>query len=261
MVAVGDEADWRVRIVNNRYPAVAGDTGQHDVVVLTPHHDRPLADLDPTAVAEALGAIQIRFRQLDADPDHRAALFFVNVGAGAGASLSHPHGQILATPVVPAVLRTEVAAQVARRRDRGTCLVCDLHARARQEGRQILATEEAAVFVPYASRFSFEMVVLPAAHAPRFTDAGPATLAAVASALVAACGALRAAADDPPYNLVLHSAPRGVQDFHWHLELLPRLTPLAGFETGTGFHINPFLPEAAAEALRHAVAATGEDPA
>jgi len=123
------------------------------------------------------------------------------------------------------------------------------------------APEHAVVVAPYASRFSWETMIMPRRHQARITDAEDRELAAVAAALVVVCRALRAAASDPAYNLVLHSAPPAGEDFHWHLELLPRLAPLAGFETGTGFHINPVLPEEAARDLRRAIAGLSEGTA
>lgn len=258
---------WRIRIFPNRYPAVDGADGRHEVVVVTPDHDRDLADLRASEAAEVLTAIQSRMRELEDAPGVASVLFFLNAGAGAGASLAHAHGQLLATPVVPGVLRTELAACAAWRRDRGTCLLCDLAAEAAGQGRRIAATPEAVLLAPLASRFSWETLILPRRHGARFGEAAAGELAGAAALLVGVCRALRRQLGRPAYNLVLHTAPPAVQDFHWHLELLPRLAPLAGFETGTGFFINPVEPHAAAAALRRAwpdgsgPRATGEDTA
>jgi len=248
-----DGPDWRVRIVPNRYPAVTGGEGRHEVVVISPDHACELADLTADEAGEVLAAVQQRYRDLEADPELASVLFFLNSGAGAGASLSHPHGQVLATPVVPAVLCTELAAVANWRRQHAGCLICDLADEAERDGRLVHADQHAIVIAPRASRFSWEMILLPRRHAARFTDSTLVELKSLGAALAVVCRALRAAAADPAYNLVLHSAPSGAQDFHWHLELLPRLAPLAGFEMGTGFHINPILPELAAQKLRRAL--------
>jgi len=237
---------WRVRVFPNRYPAVAGAAGRHEVVVLSPDHDRGLADLTGRQVAEVLAAVRTRMGELERRPDLAAVTFFLNSGAGAGASLSHPHGQLLATPAVPAVLRAELGAMASWRRERNECLLCAAPAAA-----DVVAAEPLALaLAPRASRFAWETLLMPRRHEARVTAATDAELDAVASLLVRLAAALRAAAGDPAYNLVLHTAPPGSEDFHWHLELMPRLAPLAGFEAGTGFFINPVDPAHAAAALR-----------
>ncbi len=259
--AAPDQPPWRVRVVPNRYPAVTGASGRHEVVIVSPDHRRELADLTPPEATELLAAVRDRYRQLEQDPDLAATLFFLNSGAGAGASLTHPHGQILATPITPALLRTELGAFERWRTEHGRCLLCDAVAVADDDQRLVVSGDHAVAVTPHASRFSWETMILPRRHQARITDAHDHELAAVAVVLVDACRALRAAAADPAYNLVLHSAPPAGEDFHWHLELLPRLAPLAGFETGTGFHINPVLPEAAARDLRRAIADPSEGSA
>lgn len=244
---------WRIRVFANRYPAVRGADGHHEVVVVTPDHDRELADLADGDIAEILAVIQVRVRALERSAGVAAVLFFLNAGAGAGASLAHAHGQLLATPVVPSILRTELAACLARRREHGGCLLCEMGAAAEPQGRLIAANGGALLLAPAASRFAWEMLLMPRRHDAHFSAADASQLAAAAGLLGAGCRALRAVLGRPAYNLVLHTAPPPVEDFHWHLELLPRLAPLAGFETGTGFFINPMEPAAAAAALRTAV--------
>jgi len=247
-----NQPPWTVRVFPNRYPAVAESAGRHEVVVLSPDHQAELADLDAEQLSAVLLAVQKRIRSLEAEPGLVSALFFLNAGAGAGASLSHPHGQLLATPVVPSVLRTELEALAGWRREHGGCLLCHLVAEARADDRIVAENEAGVVLVPWASRFSYEMLLVPNHCAPRLTGVAVEPLSRVAALLGEACRALQTAVDHPPYNLALHSAPLSVDDFHWHLEILPRLAPLAGFETGTGFFINPIDPLTAATALRSA---------
>lgn len=244
---------WRVRVVPNRFPAVSGSDGRHEVVIVTADHDRDLADLQQHEIAEVLEAVQARVRALEAGAESASVLFFLNAGAGAGASLAHAHGQILATPVVPGILRTEINAVAAWRREQASCLLCTMAAAAQREGRLIAEDPDALLFAPLASRFAWEMLIMPRAHEAHFGASSQRVLFATAGLLGAACRTLRAVQGRTAYNLVLHMAPRAVQDFHWHLELLPRLSPLAGFETGAGFFINPVRPEDAAAALRRAL--------
>ena len=257
--APANGSQWRVRIFPNRYPAVDGAEGRHEVVVLSPDHMRGPADLSTAHLAEVLAAVRERCVALERAPESRSVLFFLNSGPGAGATLLHPHGQLLATPVVPAVLRTELAAIAARRHEHGDCLVCGMVEDAKADGRVVTADAHGTVLTPRASRFCWEMLLVPRIHRTSVTGATADELVGVAGLLRTACRALRTAADDPAYNLVLHTAPPGAEEFHWHLELMPRLAPLAGFETGTGFHINPLRPALAAEGLRLAVQAARED--
>lgn len=247
-----DRPPWRVRAFPNRYPAVTGPGGRHEVVVFSPDHARDLDQLPVAQIAEILTVIQRRIVTLSEDPRTEAIIVFQNAGAGAGASLAHPHGQILATPVVPSILRTEVAACAAWRRQQGGCLLCDQATAAAGEGLLIAANDHAQLWTPSGSRFAYEMLLAPRRHQAGIEGAAAAELESVAALLSVACRALQTVGERVAYNLVLHIAPRSVEDFHWHLELLPRLAPLAGFETGTGFFINPVRPEDAAEVLSRA---------
>lgn len=241
---------WGVRVVPNLYPAVTPPDGRHEVVVFSPDHDRMLADLTTAEVAEVLEVVRDRLAAIATEAPGLQPTFFVNAGAAAGASLHHPHGQILAAAERPPLLSIEVAAHARWRRGHQTCLLCHEAGAAAADALVVARQDGILVQAPVASRYAWELRFLPEAHAARFESAGTGVLQALAAMLVAACGALRLAADDPAYNLVLHSAPGGVDEFHWHLELTPRVAPLAGFETGTGLHINSLLPEVAAARLR-----------
>jgi UDPglucose--hexose-1-phosphate uridylyltransferase len=182
---------------------------------------------------------------------------FFNQGGEAGATLSHPHGQILAAPLVPDLVATEMACQAAFRRQGGDCLLCDVLAREEAAGERIVAAGAGAVVLaPWASRFPCELLAAPRRHATGPVAAPADDCAAVAAVLGPALRALAAVRPAPPLNMVLHAGPVGAADesFHWHLEVLPRWTRLAGFEAGSGFAINSTAPESAARRLREEVA-------
>ncbi len=269
-----NRSPWRVRVFPNRYPALvpraavpAPDApdlatgwpghGHHEVVVFTPEHGASLADLAPVHVAEILRVVRDRVAVLEAMPGIVSVLFFVNAGAGAGATLAHAHGQIIATPVVPTVVRQEVRALATWRAQQGRCLFCDLAAQEEANAARVVAASPCwLALAPWASRFPWEVVLVPRSHAAHVAAASGAELEDLGGMIVSVLLALRAAAGDHAYNLVLHTGPVGgaADGFHWHLEVLPRLVPMAGFETGSGFFINPLAPATAAAHLRDALA-------
>ncbi|HXP14889.1 MAG TPA: galactose-1-phosphate uridylyltransferase, partial [Actinomycetes bacterium] len=219
--------------------------GVHEVVIHNPDHEATLAELPEPAVARVMAAWRGRLAA-HRDPSLGSVLVIVNQGRTAGASLEHPHSQVFATAGRPDRVRAEL--------DRLTgdaCAACATVAAERDGPRVVGRGGGLLTICPWASAAPFEALLLPGAHRPRFEDGDAAdddaTAAALGGLLRRFCGV---AGDRAPYNLVLHSAPPGVDDFHWHLHLLPRLTTYGGFELGTGVIINVVDPDRAAEALR-----------
>jgi UDPglucose--hexose-1-phosphate uridylyltransferase len=266
-----DRPGWRVRVVPNLFPAFSGPpagvqgngasggsgglyrsaptAGVHEVVVHNPDHQATLADLEMPAVARAMAAWRER---LAAHGRGRfgAVLVIVNQGRTAGASLEHPHSQVFATAGRPGRVQAELDRLAG-----GGCAACATVAAEDHGPRLVERAGELVTLCPWASAAPFEALLLPAAHRPRFEAGDAAGDTAVAAALRSLLRRFRGAAGDrAPYNLVLHSAPPGVDDFHWHLHLLPRLTTYGGFELGTGVIINVVDPDRAADALRAAAA-------
>ena len=275
-------AGWHVRVIPNKFPAltIEGDPdrrgiglydkmrgiGAHEVVVETPEHGLMIPDMSDEQMGRVTTAWTERIRDLIRDRRFKYILLFKNHLATAGASLAHPHTQIIATPVTPRAVAVKLESSKAHHQVKERCLVCDLIAQDIEEGSRIVYQDERFVaLTPYASRFPFEIILAPRRHCHSFTETPPEELTGFGKALRDVLGRLRAALKDPPYNFVLHTAPntetfpRRSQywdtlafDFHWHLEILPRLTKVAGFEWGTGFYINPTPPEDAAAFLRDA---------
>ncbi|MFQ5778939.1 MAG: galactose-1-phosphate uridylyltransferase, partial [Terriglobia bacterium] len=267
-----DSPGWSLRIVPNKFPAlgIEGDLdrsgeglfdrisgfGAHEVIIESPDHQATLGQLPPQRIEEVLTSYRDRILDLKKDPRFRYVLIFKNHGAAAGASLEHSHTQIIGLPIVPRLVREELdgAKQYYLMKER--CVFCDI---IRQESRaqaRVIAEDDAFItLAPYAPRFPFETWILPRQHAAAFEDTPAPLYEMLARALKSLLQRTDKLLDRPAYNFVLHTSPLR-QDtelfYHWHLELMPKLTKVAGFEWGTGFYINPTPPEDSARALREA---------
>ncbi len=278
--AAANGPDWQIRVIPNKYPAlsVEGDVkregvgmydrmrgvGAHEVVVDTPQHDSDLATLPVAHLTQLMSLFQERQRDLYRDRRLQYVLVFKNHGAGAGATLPHPHSQIIATPIIPRTIVGELQQAQAHYRLKRRCLFCDvLNTEMERQQRIVLVSEHFVVFAPYASRFPFELMILPRHHGHAMSSATPQEMADLAACLHDVGHRIKQVLEDPPFNLVFHTAPNTEafdtptqywqtlrEDYHWHVEILPRLTRVAGFETGTDFYINHTAPEEAARYLR-----------
>jgi UDPglucose--hexose-1-phosphate uridylyltransferase len=222
--------------------------GAHEVIVHTPRHVSSLSALDDDELTGAVGAWRERMRA------HGGAAYIhviVNEGPDAGASLEHTHAQLYALGFVPAtVARERERATAYHERTMGAHLLPDVATEeVRLRDRLVSIDDDAILFCPWASRSPFELRIVPRAPEPRFedADAGPATLRTALRALGAALGVV------PQLNLWVRTAPRGTDEFCWHIDIVPRLTIRAGFELGTGVDINIYPPERAAADLRAAL--------
>jgi UDPglucose--hexose-1-phosphate uridylyltransferase len=249
-----DTPGWTVRVVPNKYPVFEGG---HEVIVHSPHHDRPLSAQPLAEVTDVVAMYQRRIAALCAG-GAAAVTVILNHGGGAGASLSHPHSQVFATPIVPPVLVGELEQFARYQTKYGRCLLCDVLGASLDEGSRVVFDEPLMAWTPDASRWPYELRLAPHAHEPDFLQAEPG---AVAVALKRALGALAAATGDGPLNAWLHTVPcrttsgNARTPFHWHLEIAPRLTTLAGFELGTGIGVDSLEPREAAARLRRALPA------
>jgi UDPglucose--hexose-1-phosphate uridylyltransferase len=241
------------------------------VVVYSPDHDASLATLSAAELVSLLDVVRQRVASFAAEPGVRFIAPFCNHGPEAGATLTHPHLQIIGTPCIPLLTVEKSARLDAWRRDRGGCLLCDLADRERREGaRLVRADEHWTAVTPWASRFPWEVLLVPVRHGSSPLDLEPAAAASLAGMLGTILRALQRRHGDLSLNLVFHLAPRrgsdgmfadpaldalgdrAVDQWHGHIEILPRLSRLAGFEAGTGYAINAVEPEAAAAHLRAA---------
>lgn len=262
----GPTGAWLVRVVPNLYPAFDGDapmvvtnrgpvfiqapaSGIHEVLVLSPEHDASWADLSEAQASLVMAAIRDRIEEHSNTPGLRFSQAIVNAGREAGASIDHPHGQLLGMSFVP---RELVDEQAGFSRFAGGCLLCTTaEAEAELGYRVVHSDDQAVVICPFWSGVPFEMLVIPWVHGPHLHASSPADLAGLGNAVRTAVGQLRQRLGDVAYNLVFHSAPyRPSGTYHWHIHIWPKITTLAGFELGTGVFINIVPPELAAEELR-----------
>lgn len=261
---------WRVRVVSNKFPAlrIEGETkqtevgifarmdgvGAHEVIIETTEHDTHLGLLPIEQVADVIRAYHERYVDLGRDHRFEYGLLFRNHGRSAGASLSHPHSQLIALPIVPKQAAEEVDAAESHFGRRGECIYCAMLAQEHTAAERIVfENAEFTVLEAYAARTPFETWVIPRGHQADFADLGPQMFVPLAQALHEALFRLHACLNNPPYNFMIHSLPYRSQlhhAYHWHIEITPQLTHVAGFEWGSGFYINPVIPEHAARYLR-----------
>ena len=261
---------WQLRVVPNKFPAlrIEGDlnrrglglfdlcngVGAHEVIIETPEHQRHMADLSLQELEQVV--VAFKARSLDLRGDHRLkySLIFKNYGLPAGASLEHPHSQLIALPIVPKRVSEELKGAERYFEFRGRCPFCDMLQQELDEDERVICENKNFVaYCPYVSSFPFEMWILPKQHHSDFAAIGSEAIQDFVRMLKEVMGRLRSTLSDPSYNFIIHTAPiepRERDEYHWHLELIPKLTKVAGFEWGTGFYINPTPPELAAKALR-----------
>lgn len=265
-----DAPGWWVRVVPNKFPAlqIEGEpylqqrglyqtmpgVGAHELIVETTTHDSGLDTQTAKQVEEVIWAW--RDRSLDLRQDYRMKYIqiFKNTGSVAGASLEHTHSQLVATPIVPVDVIQELEGVNDYHSRHGRCVFCDMiNQEVAEKERVIIDSKHFLSFSPYASRFPFEIWILPKEHQHDFGQIREELVQDLAGVLRAALRKLTILIKNIPYNVVLHTAPVNTSEesnYHWHLEIMPRLTVMAGFELGTGYFINPTSPEIASQALR-----------
>jgi len=264
---------WNLRVVPNQFPVLRVEgtldrqgeglfdkmngIGAHEVIIETPDHKASLATLPATSVERVLWAFRERVLDLKQDKRFRYILIFKNHGAAAGASLDHTHSQLIALPVIPRNVRDEISGARQHYQHKERCVYCDIvRQELDQRARVISENADFVALSPYAPRFPFETWLLPKRHGSNFEEAPRHEYETLARILKDTLQRMNRALESPPFNLIIHSAPftESAQDFyHWHVEIMPKLTKVAGFEWGSGFYINPTAPEEAADVLREVV--------
>jgi UDPglucose--hexose-1-phosphate uridylyltransferase len=267
-----NEPGWRVRVVPNKFPALgiegelsrAGEgmfdkmsgVGAHEVVIETPDHNLTLSQMSERQVEDVFWAFRERILDLKKDGRFRFIMLFKNHGESAGASLEHPHCQLIALPVIPKRVKEELEGSRLYFDFKERCVYCDI---IRQESqadvRVVTETDRYLVLEPYAARFPFETWIIPKRHDSHFETIDAAQLQNLAWVLRSTLRKMDKVLEKPAFNFVIHTAPvqeGSLPHYHWHIELMPKLTKVAGFEWGTGFYINPTPPEESAQFLREA---------
>jgi UDPglucose--hexose-1-phosphate uridylyltransferase len=228
--------------------------GAHEVIIETPHHHESMSTLAPKAFEEVLWAYRDRILDLRRDLRLRYAMLFKNHGEAAGATLEHSHSQLIALPIVPHLVMEEMTGARDYYRYKERCIFCDIVRQEIQQGERIvLENSEFISVAPFASFSPFEAWILPKRHSSFFEECQVHEIQSLSWIFQETLKRLEKALNFPPYNFTLHTTPfneRSLEYYHWHFEIIPKLTKFAGFEWGSGFFINPTPPEEAAKFLR-----------
>jgi UDPglucose--hexose-1-phosphate uridylyltransferase len=266
-----NQPGWQLRVVPNKYPALRVEgqldkrgegfydkitgIGAHEVVIETNSHTKGIDELEIGAVTNIFLSFKRRILDLKKDIRIRYIQVFKNHGSRAGATISHPHSQVVGMPVVPARVKERIKKAKAHYDAKERCIFCDTLFYESEYRKRVLAeTPDYVVMSPYASRFPFELVIYPRVHSASFEETGDEGVQKLAVVLRDTLRKLNNALEHPAYNLLLHNAPFDTDYknyFHWHWELLPLISGTGGFELGTYTYINPTPPEEAAEVLRN----------
>ena len=272
-----DGSDWSLRIVPNKFAAVsrpaqlpeiplprlrtagihlsARGYGAAEVVVESRKHNANLAFMEKSEVYEVIKSFKTRFNQLSEDPNIAMVSIFKNYGATAGASLEHPHSQIIATHVLPTHISDDLSYARRAYNTYGTCLYCDLLKKEIEAGDRVISmTDNFIAFCPFASRYPYEVRIFPLKHSALFGTISEEQMNDLAGILKKTLAKIYNLLKDPDYNFYVRTAPNSdgdVRFYHWHIAITPRLTRPAGFELGTRIYINTTPPEQAATELRN----------
>lgn len=268
---------WWVRVIPSKFPALhiegsldregAGiydwmnGIGAHEIIIESPEHGQRLEGLSESQVEKVLWAYRDRILDLERDQRLRYVLIFKNQGWSAGSTVNHPHSQLIATPVIPKFVKEKLDGAKSYYDYKERCIFCDMIKQELSVAERII--EESRHFLvmsPFAPRFPFEVWIYPKRHSCAYVDISKEEIMDLSRTLKNTLRRLGGTLKDPPYNYMLYTAPNRLprrghwhtlnEDFHWHMEIIPRLTRIAGFEWGSGFYINHTPPEEAAKYLR-----------
>jgi UDPglucose--hexose-1-phosphate uridylyltransferase len=262
--------DWSLRVVANKYPALAiegsinrkgegiydkmNGIGAHEVIIESPDHNKEIPDLADKNVQDIFWAAKDRITDLKRDMRLEYILLLKNRGGPAGATMAHPHSQLIATPIVPKRVREEIIGSKHYYDYKDRCVFCDIIAEELSSMKRIVAeNEDFIAFCPYASRSPFETWIMPKIHISHFEFIWESQVVSLGRIMKEVLKKMDNVLDKPPYNYIIHNAPlkdTEMPHYHWHIEIMPKLVQVAGFEWGTGFYINPTPPEEAAKFLR-----------
>ncbi len=271
--APANSPGWLVRVVPNKYPALViegeldrqgeglydkmNGIGAHEVVIESPRHEDVFSKMDLARMVLVFQAFRARILDLERDPRFRYVLVFKNYGRPAGASLEHSHSQLVALPILPRMIVSELQGTLEYYNYKERCIYCDIiRQEIQQQVRVVCQNDSFITMTPFAPRTPFEMWILPLKHESGYHTQNDEQLAALADIFSETLRRLDACIPGVPYNFVLHTQPlhtENMKHFHWHFEIVPKLTSIAGFEWGSGFYINPMPPEEAALYLRESL--------
>ncbi|MBD3233258.1 MAG: galactose-1-phosphate uridylyltransferase [candidate division Zixibacteria bacterium] len=261
---------WTLRVISNKFPAlkIEGDLnrqghgifdkmngiGAHEVIIETSDHHKDFPNYSDRTAQDVIWAYRMRISDLKKDPRFRYTMVFRNYGEAAGASLEHAHSQLIATPIVPKRVSEELEGSKKYYGFKERCIFCDIVRQEISDGDRVISYNDNFIALePFAPRLPFETWILPTEHYSALEDIPEKAIPDLASLLKETLKRLEISLNNAPYNYIMHTRPvddEGIEYYHWHIEIMPKLTKVAGFEWGTGFYINPTAPEDAAKYLR-----------
>lgn len=262
-------SSWSLQVIPNKYPAFFGGgcpkiskvgpyavqegLGFHEVIITRDHY-KHIEFLEPKKVEEVLRAYRERYKALKKEECVKYISIFHNHGRGAGASLTHPHSQLIGIPILPANIRRSLLGSNVFYKKHGTCVHCAMLAFELEDKKRIVLENTHFIAVcPFISRRAYEVRIYPKVHSARFEDASDAYMPDLTEIFQGVLKKVYKNLEDAPYNLYLHTAPVDggkYLGYHWHFEIHPRIEGWAGFELGTGIDISTIEPERAAEILK-----------
>lgn len=265
-----NQPGWTLRVISNKYPAliVEGNInrepkglydrmngiGAHEVIIETPEHNIDLVDMKDEQVRDIFWAYRERILDLERDSRLKYILVFKNHGEAAGASLEHAHSQLIATPIIPKRVAEELLGSQRYFNFKERCIYCDIIRQEIADQERIVSDFDSFITVqPFAPRFPFETWILPKSHQSSYIEMSDDDYLVLARCMKDTLKRLKIALNDPPFNFMIHTRPvskKSQEYYHWHIEIIPKLTKIAGFEWGSGFYINPTTPEEAAAYLK-----------
>ncbi|MEN6627832.1 MAG: galactose-1-phosphate uridylyltransferase [Candidatus Sumerlaeia bacterium] len=270
---------WQLRVIPNKFALLriegevtrsgegiydmVNGVGAHEVIIESPRHNARMAHYKQARMESVVRTWRDRMNDLYRDQRFRYVQIFRNYGQSAGSRIFHAHSQIMALPITPRWIADEMRSTHEYYEYKERCLFCDIIQQEIKANTRVVAINEGFIAIePFAARFPFETWILPRRHSHDFQFLTDGEIPALAAIMKQALGSIEQALQNPPFNLVIHSAPQAkptdssglsARQYHWHMEIIPRLTTVAGFEWGTGFHVNPTLPEEAADFLKQVI--------
>lgn len=266
-----DEKNWRLKVIPNKYPAVVDRSekakvkkrgpfsyiegyGNHEVII-TKDHNKNFSQISLDDAILLFSAFKDRYEEVSKDKNSAYISMFHNWGERAGASIYHPHYQILSTPVVPLLASRSISHARTFKRKRRKCLHCYQIDLAKKDGKRVIHEDEFAIaFAPYAPEEPFEFRVAPKSHSPYFDQSSEYEIYSMVKTLQISLQKLEKTLKEVNYNFYFHTTPienkKGYKFYHWHIQVVPRLNISAGFELTTGIEVNPVFPEDAVKMLK-----------
>ena len=261
---------WTLRVFPNKYPALIiegslsrephglydkmSGIGAHEVIVETAEHAYDMVAMSDAEVRNIFWAYRERMVDLERDRRFQYIMVFKNHGEAAGASLEHSHSQLIATPIIPKRVVEELNGSKKYFEFKERCVYCDIVRQELKDRERVVADYDSFITIePFAARFPFETWLLPKTHQSSYLEMSENDFSILAKSFRDTLKRLKLALNDPPFNFMLHTRPVSKEHheyYHWHFEIIPKLTKVAGFEWGSGFYINPTTPEEAAAFLR-----------